>query len=86
MSAIKPHPSKETGVLIVQWPSTGATFQTSGMPGTTPYTEDSALAYAFPATTTVHFHSIVAVVSRNIGTRFFNICHIIIVCVDVVVV
>lgn len=85
MSAIKPHPSKETGVLIVQWPSTGATFQTSGMPGTTPYTEDSALAYAFPATTTIHFHSIVAVVSRDIATGLLNI-HIIIVCVDVVVV
>lgn len=85
MSAIKPHPSKETGVLIVQWPSTGATFQTSGMPGTTPYTEDSALAYAFSATTTIHFHSIVAVVSRDIGTGLLNI-HIIIVCVDVVVV
>lgn len=69
----------------MQWPSTGATFQTSGMPGTTPYTEDSALAYAFPATTTIHFHSIVAVVSRDTGTGLLNI-HIIIVCVDVVVV
>lgn len=69
----------------MQWPSTGATFQTSGMPGTTPYTEDSALAYTFPATTTIHFHSIVAVVSRDIGTGLLNI-HIIIVCVDVVVI
>lgn len=70
----------------MQGPCTGATFQTPGMPGTTPYTEDRALADAFPATTAVHFHSIVALVVADSATDLLDAGHVIIVRVHVVVV
>ena len=86
MPAVESHPSKKTGVLIMQRPRTGATFQTSGMPGTTPYTEDSPLANAFPATATVHFHSIVTVVVVDISSSFLYASYVVVIGVHVVVV
>lgn len=56
------------------------------MPGTTPYTEDSALADAFPATTALHFHAIVVVVVGDIATSFLYAGHVVVISVDVVVV
>ena len=86
MPAVESHSSKETGVLIVQRSRTGVTFQTSGMPGTTPYTEDSALADAFPTTTALHFHAIVVVVVGDVATSFLYAGHVVVIGVDVVVV
>lgn len=70
----------------MQRPRTGATFQTSGMPGTTPYAEDSPLANAFPATATVHFHSIVTVVVVDISSSFLYAGYVVVIGVHVVVV
>lgn len=57
------------------------------MPGTTPYTEDSALADAFPATTALHFHAIVIVVVGDIATSFLYAGHVVVIgVIDVVVV
>ena len=56
------------------------------MPGTTPYTEDSALADAFPATSALHFHAIVVVVVGDIATSFLYAGHVVVIGVDVVVV
>lgn len=86
MPAVKPHPPKETGVLIVQGPRTGATLEAPGMPGTTPYTEDSALANAFSATTAVHFHSIVALVAYDTAAHLLDAWHVVVIVGVVVVV
>lgn len=56
------------------------------MPGTTPYTEDSTLADAFPATTAVHFHPIVALVAPDIGADFLDAWHIVIIVRVIVIV
>lgn len=57
------------------------------MPGTTPYTEDSALADAFPATTALHFHAIVVVVVDDFATSFLYAGHVVVIgVIDVVVV
>lgn len=86
MPAVKPHPPEKTGVLIVQRPRTGAALETPRMPGTTPYTEDSTLADAFPATTAVHFHPIVALVAPDIGADFLDAWHIVIIVRVIVIV
>lgn len=70
----------------MQGSRTGATFQTPGMPGTTPYTEDGTLANAFPATTAIHFHPIVVLAVADIITRLLNTGHVIVVRSNAVIV
>jgi len=53
--AVDPHASLEARVLIVQWPGTGATPQTPGVPRTSAYAEDGSFAYSLAASTALHY-------------------------------
>lgn len=53
--AVEPRASQEARVLIVQRPGTGATPQAPGVPRTSAYAQDGPLAYAFAASTALHY-------------------------------
>lgn len=61
--AVEPHAAEEARVLVVQGPRTGATLETSGVPGTTPYAQDGAFAHALPAAAAVHLHGVISAVA-----------------------